>query len=159
VQRAPGIPHALLFFGAKVSCITPGAIAPRDRGVVSCRHCEERSDEAIRTSVLARWLASRSLSSGARSRDPLARNDGFTTSRHSGAARGAEPGIHNHDREYGFRARAEPVIGPRFARTHWRAPGDFISPYLPILPRPSCYPRRSNDAHRGPRRRVASIPI
>src|SRR6266581_5640746 len=27
------------------------------------------------------------------------------------------PGIHNHDRGYGFRVRAEPVIGPRFART------------------------------------------
>jgi hypothetical protein len=25
-------------------------------------------------------------------------------------------------RGYGFRARAEPVIGPRFARTRWRAP-------------------------------------
>jgi hypothetical protein len=27
--------------------------------------------------------------------------------RHSGAARSDEPGIHNHDREYGFRARAK----------------------------------------------------
>jgi|GEM_PF-2766085 len=25
-------------------------------------------------------------------------------------------------RGYGFRVRAEPVIGPRFARTRWRAP-------------------------------------
>jgi hypothetical protein len=29
------------------------------------------------------------------------------------------PGIHNRDREYGFRARA---IGPRLARTRWHAP-------------------------------------
>jgi hypothetical protein len=42
-----------------------------------CRHCEERSDEAIHSFfVLRKWIASRSLSSGARSRDPLARNDG-----------------------------------------------------------------------------------
>src|ERR1700676_226036 len=39
------------------------------------RHCEERSDEAIHTFLLERWVASRSLSSGAHSRDPLARND------------------------------------------------------------------------------------
>src|SRR5712671_3246251 len=51
------------------------------------RHCEERSDEAIHSFLwhgllrCARndgeaWIASRSLSSGAHSRDPLARNDG-----------------------------------------------------------------------------------
>src|SRR5258708_21153268 len=39
------------------------------------RHCEERSDEAIQFLCVA-WIASRSLSSGAHSRDPLARNDG-----------------------------------------------------------------------------------
>jgi hypothetical protein len=41
------------------------------------RHCEARSDEAIHSSILLRqpWIASRSLSSGAHSRDPLARND------------------------------------------------------------------------------------
>src|SRR5258707_14062327 len=38
-------------------------------------HCEERSDEAIHTFFLALWIASRSLSSGARSRDPVARTD------------------------------------------------------------------------------------
>jgi hypothetical protein len=38
----------------------------------------ERSDQAIHGFLLLRrvWIASRSLSSGARSRDPLARNDG-----------------------------------------------------------------------------------
>src|SRR6266436_1010713 len=42
------------------------------------RHCEERSDEAIHPSACAAlWIASRSLSSGARSRDPVARNDGL----------------------------------------------------------------------------------
>jgi hypothetical protein len=33
------------------------------------------SDEAIHSFFVARWIASRSLSSGAHSRDPLARND------------------------------------------------------------------------------------
>jgi hypothetical protein len=42
----------------------------------SFRHCEKRSDEAIHSFLfVARWIASRSLSSGAHSRDPLARND------------------------------------------------------------------------------------
>ena len=44
---------------------------------MSQRHCEERSDEAIHTFFAARWIASRSLSSGAHSRDPLARNEGI----------------------------------------------------------------------------------
>ncbi|MGC2813025.1 MAG: hypothetical protein WA303_21995, partial [Bradyrhizobium sp.] len=43
------------------------------------------------------WIASRSLSSGAHSRDPLARNDGMER----------EPGIHTQDGGYGFRARAK----------------------------------------------------
>jgi hypothetical protein len=45
------------------------------------RHCEEQSDEAIHSSILRRplWIASRSLSSGAHSRDPLARNDAIKT--------------------------------------------------------------------------------
>jgi hypothetical protein len=34
------------------------------------------SDEAIQSFFAALWIASRSLSSGAHSRDPLARNDG-----------------------------------------------------------------------------------
>src|SRR5207245_11415116 len=43
------------------------------------RHCEERSDEAIQLVCRGEgsWIASRSLSSGAHSRDPLARNDGW----------------------------------------------------------------------------------
>jgi hypothetical protein len=39
-------------------------------------HCEERSDEAIQQRALVLWIASLSLSSGAHSLDPLARNDG-----------------------------------------------------------------------------------
>src|SRR6266704_607133 len=41
------------------------------------RHCEERSDEAIHLQLRYPWpwIASRSLSSGAHSQDPLARND------------------------------------------------------------------------------------
>jgi hypothetical protein len=41
------------------------------------RHCEERSDEAIQSSCTAFWIAWRSPSSGAHSRDPLAGNDGL----------------------------------------------------------------------------------
>src|SRR5271167_667840 len=77
-----------------------GHIGPRDREIVSKRHCEERSDDppslAMRAMaglesteaplrvggsnpffLVALWIASRSLSSGAHSRDPLARNDGL----------------------------------------------------------------------------------
>jgi hypothetical protein len=35
---------------------------------------------------------------------------------HRGYATWRRPGIHTPDRGYGFRARVEPVIGPRFAR-------------------------------------------
>jgi hypothetical protein len=40
---------------------------------LSRRHCKERRNEAIHASVCKYWIASRSLSSGAHSRDPLAR--------------------------------------------------------------------------------------
>jgi hypothetical protein len=47
------------------------------RGNAEARHCEEQRDEAIQLSSRKEsWIASRSLSSGAHSRDPLARNDG-----------------------------------------------------------------------------------
>ncbi len=45
------------------------------------RLCEEQSDEAIQTFAWL-WIASRRLSSGARSRDPLARNDDERVRRH-----------------------------------------------------------------------------
>jgi hypothetical protein len=48
----------------------------KSRGeIADSRHCEAQRDEAIHSCFAARWIASRSLSSGAHSRDPLARND------------------------------------------------------------------------------------
>jgi hypothetical protein len=47
-------------------------------GFPTSRHCEEhlrRSNPFFLRAVA--WIASRSLSSGAHSRDPVARNDGF----------------------------------------------------------------------------------
>jgi len=52
VQRAPGIPHALCFPGRRIHARL-GRIAPRDRGLACCCHCEERSDEAIQSLVAA----------------------------------------------------------------------------------------------------------
>src|SRR5258708_30274827 len=63
------------------------------------RHCEEPTgpafgrpddelrDEAIQ-SCLRLWIASRSLSPGARSRDPVARNDGSSSIQQALASRG-----------------------------------------------------------------------
>jgi hypothetical protein len=59
--------------------VEPGRIGPRGGGRVSGerRHCEERKRRSNPFFLYAaRWIASRSLSSGAHSRDPLARNDG-----------------------------------------------------------------------------------
>src|SRR5580704_15352244 len=47
----------------------------RAETAISAVIARSESDEAIRTSCTERWIASRSLSSGAHSRDPLARND------------------------------------------------------------------------------------
>jgi hypothetical protein len=44
-------------FGRMFSCTTR-ALAPRECGVLPRRHCEERSDEAIHSFVLALWIAS-----------------------------------------------------------------------------------------------------
>jgi hypothetical protein len=41
------------------------------------RHCEERKRRSNPVFLRSFWIASLSLSSGARSRDPLARNDAF----------------------------------------------------------------------------------
>jgi hypothetical protein len=46
------------------------------RGRDELCHCEEQRDEAIQKCPTKSWIATRSLSSGAPSRDPLARNDG-----------------------------------------------------------------------------------
>src|SRR6266478_700656 len=91
VQRAPGIPCALCLSRRERFLQNSGESR---RGIAesylnNLRHCEERlvrrsstseggSDEAIHLATLpCFWTAWRSLSSGARSRVPLARNDGF----------------------------------------------------------------------------------
>jgi hypothetical protein len=48
--------------------------------IVLSRHCEEQGDEAIHP-YAAQWIASRSLSSGAHSCDPVARDDDGNVSR------------------------------------------------------------------------------
>src|SRR5439155_14679277 len=98
---AAGTRHSLrpLFSWAN-GFVRLGRITPRGANARR-RHCEERlvrrsstseggSDEAIHSSLVAPWIASRSLSSGAHSRDPLARNDDKTTqARHRSAGRRA----------------------------------------------------------------------
>ncbi|MGH6702225.1 MAG: hypothetical protein ACRECG_02300, partial [Bradyrhizobium sp.] len=68
---------------SKSSAIIPGVpliqFQTADSIIVSAtkkviRHCER--SEAIHVATKKEWIASRSLSSGAHSRDPLARNDG-----------------------------------------------------------------------------------
>jgi hypothetical protein len=62
-----------------------GRIAPRDCGVAfSGSHViASEAKQSIVTSHMERWIASRSLSSGAHSRDPVARNDGPLTRNNS----------------------------------------------------------------------------
>src|SRR5260370_34238677 len=64
--------------------------AARTRTYVS-RHCEERSDESIHLTSRQTWIASRSPSSGSRSRDPLARNDARSLRRDRQAVAGTAP--------------------------------------------------------------------
>src|SRR5229473_5031856 len=52
-------------------------IARSQRGPAFGRPDDKIRDPAIQNCVAALWIASRSLSSGAHSRDPLARNDGL----------------------------------------------------------------------------------
>src|SRR5882672_8494552 len=94
------------------------------------RYCEKRSDEAIQLS-LTLWIASRSLSSGARSRDPLARNDGGSTAlpqpcQHLQPAvtvRGQQPhpGLIIPDRLHGV--IADPAVGATGVETGFCQPG------------------------------------
>jgi hypothetical protein len=58
-------------------CINVAVVIARDK-----RKAFAQGSEATKQSsfVLVRWIASRSLSSGARSRDPVARNDGLKPS-------------------------------------------------------------------------------
>src|SRR6202035_4165548 len=86
----PGLPNTFLIPNARsrssVACLTVTEVALVLEGLPdnACylrffRVIARSSDGAIHTSCLLyteRWIASRSLSSGAHSRDPLARNDG-----------------------------------------------------------------------------------
>src|ERR1700732_2407964 len=73
------------------------AWAPDTISFLPLRHCEEHPDQRSALSGhrlrgnpflhLVRWIASRSLSSGAHSRDPLARNDGVDGPRRHQCAR------------------------------------------------------------------------
>jgi hypothetical protein len=82
VQRAPGIPRSPLgvaprpLSGESIPCNNSGASCRGNAKVCFIRVIAR--SEATKQSILssARWIASRSLSSGAHSRDPLARNDG-----------------------------------------------------------------------------------
>jgi len=77
-SRHPAFPAPSMIEG---HCLTKlGRIAPRECGVVSLqppslRGAKRRSYPFFLCAPL--WIASRSLSSGARSRDPLTRNDGL----------------------------------------------------------------------------------
>ena len=97
VHWAPGIPHALL--GRTIFMHDPdaiGAAGMRTLAVIArsdlsavAQRAKAESDEAIQLSFSLRqsWIASRSLSSGARSRDPLARKDGVDGPRRHQCAR------------------------------------------------------------------------
>src|SRR5260370_35130321 len=73
VHCAPGIPCALCIEG-RTSMQASCENARRDRDLVSQRHCEEQSDEAIHSVFLLYGLPSRSLPSGRHSVDPFAGN-------------------------------------------------------------------------------------
>src|SRR5260221_10778117 len=65
------------FFLGRMIDAQLGRIASRDCGRLFGRPCEERKRRGNPAFLgPASWIASRSLSSGAHSRDPLARNDG-----------------------------------------------------------------------------------
>src|SRR6266446_3502750 len=86
VHCAPGIPCALYSQRGETILQTSGAsrreIAESCFGNWGNVIARSESDEAIHSYFAATWIASRSLSSGARSRDPLApRNDDGTKSR------------------------------------------------------------------------------
>src|SRR5258705_9560427 len=79
---AAGTRHSLRPLFIEGHCLAKlGRLAPRERGVVSGFDVVARSAATKQSTLLylrrQQWIASRSLSSGARSRDPLARNDGL----------------------------------------------------------------------------------
>src|ERR1700736_2270460 len=112
VQRAPGSPHAL-FFQCQSFTHAPGAVRRGSERVSEWagRHCEERKRQSNPIFLCAaRWIASRSLSSGAHSRDPVARNDVASISDAPPRSRGA------------MRPSCERIMRPSKLRA-WGMPG------------------------------------
>src|SRR6266404_5011251 len=97
-----------------------GRIAPRERRVLfwklGQRHCEEPLRRSNPAFFAARWIASRSLSSGAHSRDPLARNDGLR----SNTAR--NDGLNTHD------TKGALLLTPASRRSSPAAPASAVRP-------------------------------
>jgi len=83
--RGENLNGTVCAFGADFQIIRPNALIELEAKYVSglsieseaaTRHCEERQRRSNPSLPrVAAWIASRSLSSGAHSRDPLARND------------------------------------------------------------------------------------
>jgi hypothetical protein len=71
-RRAPGIPCALCFSGGHE--LQASDASRREKAVLFLIVIASEAKQSILSS--AAWIASRRLSSGAHSRDPLARNDG-----------------------------------------------------------------------------------
>ena len=118
VQRAPGFPCALFSPRAERVGKTRATCAARSRSC-GCRHCEERERRSNPFSLFAvRWIASRSLSSGARSRDPVARNDGMERYPTGKSAKAVQP----HPEKYSafavgqISATSSPVSRPQEGR-------------------------------------------
>ena len=94
--------------------------------LASLRGAKRRSNPALRPGH--RWIASRSLSSGAHSRDPLARNDGTKTrhipNRHRPRKRAIQYSeasvMESIDRSV-LDTPLEPVIGLAGGETRWRS--------------------------------------
>ncbi len=62
MQRAPGIPCALLLFERDNGSQNSGELRRENAGLCLGRHCEERSDEAIQNVDAVRlWIASLAL--------------------------------------------------------------------------------------------------
>jgi hypothetical protein len=85
--------HPLIWPSGKSGCVGV-------KQMLQPRHCEEQRDEAIQNHSWNGWIASLSPSSGAHSRDPLARNDDASDGKKSSTAPrrgdGVQPRIANH---------------------------------------------------------------
>jgi hypothetical protein len=153
---ALGTRHSLrpLICWANGFCKTSGASRRGNAGSylkLEPRHCEERPVRRSSQSeggrrkrrsnpfflCAARWIASRSLSSGARSRDPLARNDGLRI------------GCLKLNRELSAQSIRElDHLAPLAGRGRRIAPGEGDSPRVPMwrVPSPQPSPRKRGEA-------------